>query len=281
MKILITGKGGSAGSWRIRGEQLGAAIGATVKPMATLEDCRAHDVIVVVKRVPDALLENIRASKKPWVFDCVDFYPQPECSKWPRDAAIAWVRERMSYFYPSAVIWPNEHMQADCTAGRKEIVLRHHARPGMPVNPIRDQVKLVNYEGAPEYLAEWQHWLTMECRRRGWAFSVNAPLYTAADIVVAFRGVDYGGYAQRNWKSNVKLANAHASGTPFVGQPDSGYLESSTNLEFWVDHHSGLARAFDALEDQDRRRAISERFLRSAYPLSAAADELRKFLHAL
>jgi hypothetical protein len=280
MKILVTGKGGIAGSWKIRGEQLGAAIAATVKPMATVEDCRAHDVIVVVKRVPDQLLENIRASKRPWVFDCVDFYPQPQVTKWPREGAVAWVRERMSYFHPDAVIWTNMNMMTDCTVGRRETVIRHHAKPGLLNNPIRPDVKLVNYEGAPEYLGEWAHWLERECARRQWAFSINAPIYTAADIVVALRGVDYAGYAQRNWKSNVKLANAHATGTPFVGQTESGYLESATGCEYWVDHHSQLQRTFDILAEQSTREQIHDRFIRSTYSLADAARDLRNFINA-
>jgi hypothetical protein len=281
MKILITGRGGNAGSWQIRANQIGAALGATVKAMATSDDCRAHDVIIVVKRVPDLLLANIRSSKKPWVFDCVDFYPQPEVTAWPRNAAVAWVRERMSFYSPDAVIWPNEHMLCDCTVGRKETVIRHHFRPGIADNPIRDEVRLVNYEGAAEYLGEWAHWIKAECDRRKWAFSTNAHAYTAADIVIAVRGTGYAGYAQRNWKSNIKLANAHGSGTPFVGQTESGYLESATGEELFVNHHSDIARRFDVLEDRAIRQRIHDRFVRSRYSVADAAADVAKFLNAL
>ena len=34
--VLITGKGGKSGSWLMRGEQLGAALGATVQADATI-----------------------------------------------------------------------------------------------------------------------------------------------------------------------------------------------------------------------------------------------------
>ena len=69
LKILVTGRGGAA-SWTIRGEQIGAALGATVKPKASLEDMRAADVILVVKKVPDELLADLRKSGRPWARRC-------------------------------------------------------------------------------------------------------------------------------------------------------------------------------------------------------------------
>ena len=53
-RILITGTG-TSGSWKIRGEQLGAAIGAEIMPRAALANCRRADVVVLVKRAsPEA-----------------------------------------------------------------------------------------------------------------------------------------------------------------------------------------------------------------------------------
>src|SRR5688572_31220626 len=116
MKVLFTGRG-TSGSWKIRGEQIGAAMGATVKPMATLEDCRAADVIVAVKRIPAQLLENIRASGRPWVYDIVDAFPQPLCSTWSRSQCIDWLNEVIGTLKPTAVIWPTARMQDDFGGG--------------------------------------------------------------------------------------------------------------------------------------------------------------------
>ena len=74
-RILVTG-GGTSGSWKIRGEQLGEAICADVLPRAGFADCSAAELIVVVKRAPPELLDTVRRSGRPWVWDVVDAWPQ-------------------------------------------------------------------------------------------------------------------------------------------------------------------------------------------------------------
>ena len=230
MKLLFTGKGG-AGSWTVRGEQLGGALGAVVKPNATQRDIAAADLVVVVKRTPEPLLAALRAAGRPWVLDVVDFYPQPQAAVWPRADAIAWVRRRIAELAPTAVIWPNERMAEDCGAEKwPGAVLYHHHRPGIRRNPIREQVRTVGYEGAPAYLAEWRPILEEECTRRGWRFVVNPEQLADLDIVVAFRGGVWDGYAPAHWKSNVKLANAHGSGTPTVSKRWPGIRRKRTRL---------------------------------------------------
>jgi hypothetical protein len=144
MKILVTGRGG-AGSWAIRGEQLGRAMGANVKPMATLADCRAADVIVVVKRVPDELLHAVRQSGRPWVYDIVDAYPQPHCADWSPAQARQWLHDQLQRLQPTAVVWPNQRMRAD--AAYPGWVLYHHHRPGIDTMVLRDRIYRVGYEG--------------------------------------------------------------------------------------------------------------------------------------
>ena len=57
MKVLVTGRGG-AGSWIVRGEQLGAQIGATVRPLAETAD--GFDLTIVVKRTPPQVMQALR-----------------------------------------------------------------------------------------------------------------------------------------------------------------------------------------------------------------------------
>lgn len=278
MRLLVTGRG-TSGSWQIRGEQLGAELCATVRPLATVEDCRSADMVVAVKRMNLATLAAIRASGRPWVWDMLDAYPQPACSEWTRGESIVWAKREINLHQPTAVIWPNARMREDCDPGLPGIVLRHHHRPGIKVNPVRPEVKSVGYEGAAAYLGAWRGTIEAECHRRGWTFSVNPDHLASLDIVLAVR--DSGGYAGRHWKSAVKLANAHGSGTPFIGQQEAGYLEAATGAEYWTEDQAGLRVCFDWLEAQSTREQVADRFRQRAYTVEAAAADLQGFLCGL
>jgi hypothetical protein len=288
MNILFTGRGG-AGSWTIRAEQIGGALGARVKPHATLDDCRWADVIVVVKRIPNDLLARIRQSGTPWVYDIVDAYPQPECSTWEKPAAVGWLDTLLTRLQPSAVIWPNARMGEDLAfelkwQGREapcSIVLRHHQRPGIRVNPIRPEVKRIGYEGSAAYLNGWMPAIEEQCSRIGAEFVLNPTHLADVDVVLALRDKNHAGYPQRHWKSNVKLANAHGSGTPFIGMPESGYQETTTGCEYWATTGAELGTALDWLASQSAREQVSERFLQAAIPIDAVAGQYREFLCAL
>lgn len=280
MRLLVTGKGG-AGSWIVRGEQLGAAMGATTKPMAGRADVRGCDLAVVVKRTPDSVLAALRAERKPWVLDVVDFYPQPISSTWTRAEAIRWVRARIGELQPTALIWPNRQMATDCAIDLPSVVLYHHHRPGIARNPIRERVQVVGYEGAPAYLAGWQRALEAECARRRWRFEVNPRSVADLDIVIALRGGAWDGYVPAHWKSNVKLANAHGSGTPFVGQMERGYLETAAGAERWLTEPGQMRSIFDALESRTTRERVRDAFLAKAYTVTQAAEDLRGFLRGL
>lgn len=271
--ILVTGKG-TSGSWAIRGQQLGAAVGAVVAPQASREQIEAADIAVVVKRLPD----NVRYLRR-WVWDLVDFFPQPNL--WSREEGVAWVRAKIAQHKPTGVIFPNQKMASDCRVPVPHTVIYHHHRPGIVTNPIREQVKTVGYEGCTDYLAEYGPVLLAECSRRSWAFTVNPRSLADLDIVVAVRGGKFAGYLPVNWKSNVKLANAHGSGTPFVGNMEAGYAETKAGGEYWVASPADIAKAFDTLEPQATRLAIRERFLQSVITVESCAGQLRAFLDAL
>lgn len=278
--MLITGRG-TSGSWSIRGIQLGEACGATVKPRATLADCQAADVIMVVKRLDETLLANVWASGKPWAYDVLDAFPQPECAAWDRSEAIAWVQKRIKLLSPTAVIWPNRRMREDCDTGLPGLVLPHHHRPEIKRNPIREQVQVVGYEGQAAYLGGWRSVLEDECSRRGWRFTVNPANLADLDIVVAFRGEEHNGYVQRHWKSGIKISNAHGSGTPFIGARENGYIESASGAEYWADSIAELRTSFDWLTAQSSREEVSSRFLEKAYSIDRAATELKDFMSQL
>jgi hypothetical protein len=236
---------------------------------------------IVVKRTPESIVSALRASGSRWVYDIVDAYPQPLASTWGRSEAIAWAQRKLKDLQPNAVIWPNARMREDCDTGLPGMVLPHHCRPNIRQNAIREEVKLVGYEGRADYLAHWDRLIQAECTRRGWRFVMNPASLADIDIVVAFRGGEWDGYVPRHWKSAVKLANAHGSGTPFVGQRESGYQEAASGAEYWADSPSELRTSFDWLESQSAREQVSDRFQQRAYSVSDAAKDMRAFLETL
>jgi hypothetical protein len=278
MKVLVTGRGGAA-SFTIRGEQIGAALGATVQPKASLKLMRAHDAILVVKRVPPEMLADLRASGRPWLYDIVDAYPQPESSTWARWQAVQWVRNVLEMMRPTGVIWPNERMRVDC-CGEGPVVYHHH-RPGLARNPIREQIRLVGYEGRDKYILPVRRYVEEVCAQRGARFVMNPTSLAEVDVVLALRAGEWDGYVPRHWKSNVKLANAHASGTPFVGLRECGYTETAAGGEQLVDDLAGLGAALDALEKRETRQQVTATFQAKAFHVEQAAEQVRQALCAL
>ena len=279
MKVLFTGRG-TSGSWAIRGVQIGNAMGARVVPMASESDCRWADVIVVVKRVPPDLLERIRRSGRPWIYDIVDAYPQPECGSWDRAKSISWLADTENNLKPDRVIWPNAQMQADSHADGWP-VLYHHHRPGIQCNPIRKEIRKIGYEGAPSFMDGWRKVIDAQCARIGAEFVINPLNLADVDVVLALRDKNHAGYPQRMWKSNVKLANAHGSGTPFIGMPEPGYQETASGCEYWARNGDELGQALDWLAPQNTREHVSEKFLKSAITVEQVADQCKCWIEAL
>ena len=271
MNVLFTGRG-SAGSWQIRGQQLASAIeGATALPQAAYGHIVDCDIVVAVKRLPQDLVRHVRGAGKPWVWDIVDFYPQPLCTHWTRSEAISWVRQQIATHNPTAVVWPNQRMREDCDDGRPGIVLYHHHRPGLQAIPVNEALRHVAYEGAATYLGQWLPALHQSCAARGAQLLVNPPSMRVADVVVALRDKPFGGYAQRHWKSNVKLANAQALGAVFIAQRECGYAETAKDLP----------AALEQAADRAFRAAAQAKALAAAYPLRQAAADLAGFLYEL
>lgn len=280
MNILVTGRG-TSGSWEVRGKQLGGAIGARVKPTATEADVQWADIVVVVKRPVHNFMPILAESGKPWVWDVVDFYPQPQCTKWNRNQAIKWVWKQVKAYRPTGVIWPNRQMAEDCSRNENDIVLYHHHWPGIQINPIREKVSVVGYEGSIKYLGKWEKELRRQCDVRGWNLFLNKGNHADWDICVAFRDSEFNGYVQKNWKSNVKLANAQGSGTPFIGAYECGYVETASGAELYASSPSDIGPMFDLLEPLDARHAVRDSLLAKAYSLDDAALDLKTYLGAL
>lgn len=275
MNLLFTGRG-TSGSWAIRGEQLGRAIGADVRPMAL--DVAPYDLAILVKRAPADLLERLRKASTPIVWDVVDAWPQPAGNAWDEKRCRAWLKETAAQIRPAGIVAATERMAEDCERfGVPVLYLPHHARPGQRTNPIRP-VQVVGYEGGAQYLGRWRAIVESECRRRGWSFVVNPQELADLDIVLALRDCD--GYAPRHWKSNVKLANAQGSGTPIVCNREAGYLETQCGAEEWADSEDELARAFDALASTQTRFAAARQLKAAAPSLDSIATRYLEWLRS-
>jgi hypothetical protein len=278
VNLLVTGSG-SSGSWAIRGEQLGKAIGATVQAKAL--DVAAYDAAIVVKRPPADLVARIHAARIPLIWDVVDAWPQPVGNTWGRDECMAWLRQQVRQIRPAGIVAATWVMADDCREfGVPVVCVPHHCRPMLDQNPIRERVQAVGYEGGEGYITGWRSAIEAQCKARGWRFVVNPPSLAQLDIVLALR--DATGYAPRQWKSGVKLSNAQGSGTPFIGGREAGYLAQAIgNCERWADAPEELAAAFDSLAPLAERRRVSGWMLSAAPRLDAVAADYAGWLSSV
>lgn len=260
MRILVTGRG-SSGSWEIRGNQLGREIGAEV--IANALDVGRFDLAVLVKRTPTALVERLHRAGLPIVYDVVDAWPQPAGNAWNRARCMEWLAGQVKEIRPAGIVAATRAMAEDCEGfGVPVLALPHHARPGLRQNPIRP-LKVLGYEGGQQYLGRWLPIIQRQCTARGLQFVINPAEVADVDILLALRDCD--GYAPRQWKSNVKLANAQGSGTPVICNREAGYLETTSGAEHWADDEAELAAALDALTPTDARRDAAQT-MRAAAP---------------
>lgn len=258
--LLMTGKGAS-GSWQIRGVQLGQTLRAAVVPNA--KDLVPYNLAVLVKRQTTDLLERFHQSKVPLIWDVVDAWPQPIGNAWHKERCLEWLAGEVKTIRPAGIVAATRAMARDCEGfGVPVLALPHHARPGLRQNPIRP-LKVLGYEGGEKYLGRWLPIIKRQCSARGLRFVINPTEVADVDVLVALRDCD--GYAPRNWKSNVKLANAQGSGTPVICNREAGYLETACGAERWADDEAEFAAALDALESTEVRRSAAQ-VLRAAAP---------------
>lgn len=265
MTILFTGRG-TGGSFAIRGEQLGRAVGAVVQPNAL--DVGGYSLAVIIKR-PGDVLARLQAMQVPIVYDVVDAWPQPTGNDWGAQECKAWLAQQVEKIKPVGIVAATQRMAADCNFGVPVLALPHHHRPGLLRNPIRETVRTVGYEGGEQYLGRWRKFLELECAHRGWQFVVNPPSLADLDIVVAMR--DQSGYAAKHFKSNVKLANAQGSGTPVILSPESGYKETACGAELWAETQADMKIALDQLEGYAERVERSEQLLKASITIDSVA----------
>lgn len=271
MRVLVTGST-RGGSFLVRGEQLGRAIGAAVVRDAPLDELQKADVVVVVKKAKPLLAERLRHCRQPVVWDALDFFGQAEQA--PKAALIQQARAMAEELGAKHVIGATWQMAQDL--GSPYWLPHHGWERGRA--PLRDRVLTVAYEGCEVYLSDKRAWIEEACAKIGAKFVVNPESYLSADVVVALRGLPYDSYASRCWKSGIKLSNAQVAGIPFVGARECGYIEQSTGAELWADQSGEIEFALDLLQHPGERRWRAEKMVSSAPRLPAIAAAYKRIL---
>lgn len=278
-RICITSSNGG-GSWRMRGEQLGAAVGATVRPDAASACLRRHDIAIAVKRIDGELLQRLQTSGVPWVWDIVDAYPQD--TQWRAFQARDWFRAEIQRLRPHAVIWPSQRMRMECGPIAAEIgiagpYIPHQPRPGIAPQPLRDDITVIGYDGMPRYL-ESLHTMLEIVQEETRARLVYGPqALREADVMLSLRGAPWDGH-QMAWKPAVKLANAQAAGLPLIGEEAAFDLQEPTRFGAIVVREAwDIVGQIDLLRPSAVREAIRRNALAAVPTLEHCAGLLREF----
>lgn len=271
MKIHFVGKQ-RKGSWAIRAEQMCAADPSwTLSHDVDKKLIRSADVVIAVKRVPVGLREAVREAGKPFVYDVVDAWSQP-CSD--VDGERESLRRRIAE--SDAVIYANEAMQRDFPH-RKGAVIYHHYRPGIEIQNIRTVLQKVGYEGNARYLGDWEPVIETHCNAVGAEFVRNVNKLSDVDVVIAVRAAPYNDPLSLTYKSNVKMANAIGSGTPFLFFPEPAYRETcppSLQKWFFTTSHE-FYTLLKELRSSTVRRTIHATLLAARPIYSFGATEIR------
>ena len=270
MNILITGTG-HGGSWQIRASQLGKVLDAQVVPLANDIQISRADVVINVKHtVPNIKYATVS------VLDIIDAYPQPTCMSCEKNACIEWGRRYCApYTYTIAA---THKMQQDL---KTDFWLRHHYRPGIIENQIKQNIKTIGYEGRSKYIGTYLPIIEQQCKIRGWQFVVNPINVADCDVILAIRDKPWKGYATDNWKSCVKMSNAIGSLTPLIALNEQGYQE--TNLPFVaIQKATELSGVFDKISDFKCRADMAMQYknAKNYYSIETIGQEYRQWLNS-
>jgi hypothetical protein len=249
MNILVVGEG--KGSWEVRGEQLGTALGARVSHALRPVDLHWAERVILVKRVRPMWARVIHQHGKAFVWDALDFWRQPDDNSLSEPDARDLLQRTLAALQPDLMIGATQAM-ADAGHG---VYLPHHAWADLTPTPAREQVKVVAYQGNPVYLGAWVRPLEVACGQRGWRFVINPPDLTAADLIVAFRDGIWDGWMCRTWKSGVKVVNAMVAGRPLITQ-SSAAVQELRPAGTIIEHPSELGAAFDLWTALSARAAV-------------------------
>lgn len=253
MNVLIVGAG--KGSYTMRAVQVGQALGARVTSGPTAHDWRWADVAILVKRCAPMYAGAARAAGVPVVWDALDFWQQPAQNGLDEAGAHSLLREWLRTVAPSMVIGATSAMTAVCEAsGVRAVTIPHHSWHDLTPTPPRREMRVIAYQGAPQFLGAWARTLMDLCAARGWTFLINPSDLRVADVLVSLRDGPWDGFMCRQWKSGVKAVNAVAAGRPLISQGAVGVIDCAAPwTHLTVETPAELERACDVWADQAHR----------------------------
>ncbi|MBL8752515.1 MAG: glycosyltransferase [Planctomycetes bacterium] len=273
------------GSWKIRAGQV-AGVRREWHSTGSLEpyDIVHHDAFVAVKRPFRSALRLLTAMGKTTIYDVVDCWAQPADGLRYRDlpAIRGWFREFVRDLAVDGVIFPNRTMREDLgDLVPNPTTIYHHYWPGMAPIEVREQARLVGYQGEPEYLGQWRAVIERICARHGLRFVVNPSDYRNLDIGFAARGGVHASTLAHRYKSNVKLANFYGAALPcVVNDSELAYKETDNGqVRFFATERELEDRIVELLPYETRLEAHRS-FLdeRHKYTLEAIGDQYDAFL---
>lgn len=280
MKILMVGVG--AGSWQMRGVQLGRAMGARVTSTPRATDWAWADVVVLVKRAAITWAAEARRCGKPVVWDALDFWEQPEDNHKPMAEMITAARQIATDAGVTTVIGATQRMASDLGG----VYLPHHCREGLTPQPMRAKAERVGYDGTKKYLGRWLKALEDACRRLGLTFVLHPERLSDVDVLVSFRDGKWDGPVCRAWKSGVKYVNAIAAGRPVLTLGDDAFYEMRPYGYVVSDTRDLIDRLADVVtqdpRDTLRARAFEDGVRRGPlFTVEAVARDYQKILSAV
>lgn len=280
MKITFVGHE-SKGTWVIRAKQIAPYINAKLDANFTNDNC---DIIILIKKPEQKILEKIIKSNIPIIWDIQDCWPQTlnkNLGNAPREEFLKYFEDLLGNIRPNVVLATSTQMKKDIeNFGYESVIINHHHRKSISINPLREKLQVVGIEGSPFQIGTWEKKLNRICNSLNLKFRAN--LNTAVDKLAKFDVVinirDNTGYAARYWKSNIKLANAHGSGTPAVCSREQSYLDNATGYEKWADTVDEIVAAIDELRPYEIRKEIHENFLKNKISLDDIGKEYQKMI---
>lgn len=273
--------GPKRGSFEMRGRQVASRVDTWSSDWD--DCCYPVDVFVMVKKFDS----RCKLGKRK-VFDIVDSWSQKRGHD--AGAQMQSYKDVIKYFaqawktFPygrlDSFIFPNKLMRKHLRhVVPHSTTIYHHYHPGIPINPVREKLTTVGYQGKTVFLGEWEEVIQRACDRLGLTFVRNPKNLADVDVVVAARGGEYANIMSRSYKSNVKLANCYGSGTPAVMWPEQSYLETDCGEVRFFDSEKHLLRALDELRSYEVRRHVHERFLRASwhFELDTIVQQYREY----
>lgn len=218
------------------------------------------------------------------LFDALDCWRQPEdgVANDSLDKIRLWFEQFFRDLPVDGVIFANRTMAEDL----RDLVpnpsfIYHHYRPTLRPVAVREQARVVGYEGEAAYLGPWRAIIESACRKRGLSFVVNPADFSDIDIGVAARGGEHASLMARRYKSNVKLANFYGAGIPcVVHSEDVSYRETDNGEVRFFASAAELEARLDELLPLATRRRVQETFLTSAqaFTLASVADRYERYI---